>query len=228
MTTVRTLSSNTIRVKIYDQFIVALVDTGCGTSVLSKQLANKLSLPINPLSVGDNQILIAADGNPIHVIGKTSIPIKIGGLSMAYEFMVVNELTQTLILGIDFLKSTKAVINCDDKTASFYDDLVRVQIMNHDRHVVACVTHTFFIQPRTESIIPVTLSRNIGQQSVLLEPLPMRDKQKFLVAKSLITPKHLETFCKVLNPTNRILKLRQGLPLAFVQDIEINSITPID
>ena len=75
----RTLTPNTIQIKFFDKLCVALMDTGCGTSVVSKQLARKLNLDVLPLSYDDSFVLYGADGNPINVLGKTQLAIKLGG-----------------------------------------------------------------------------------------------------------------------------------------------------
>jgi len=116
---VQTLNFNSIKVKIFDHFVVALIDSGSGLSVISERLVRKLRLKIENLDRGQNSILIAANGSPINVKGKVSICIKLGGLSVPFDCLVVENLSQNLILGVDFLESTKALINWEERTVTF-------------------------------------------------------------------------------------------------------------
>ena len=224
-TTVQTLSANTVRVKIYNQFCVALIDTGCGTSVMSERLARRLKLKVDRLQVGDNSILVAADGKPMHVRGKTQASIKLGGLTVPFEFLVLEELNQNLILGIDFLKDTKAVINCSDRTISFYDDMIELNLVDSKKKVVAFVNRQYKLQPRTETIVQVDFSEPLPQNCYVMEPLISREGQKFLVARTVTESNGRKSVCKILNPTNQILTLRRRLPIASIEVVEVNSIT---
>ena len=78
-------------------------------------------------------MLFAANGNEIRVTGKVSITVKMGGLCVPYDFLVVEDLSQNLILGVDFFQSTKALINYADKTVTFFDDLVELNILSRKR-----------------------------------------------------------------------------------------------
>jgi len=174
--------------------------------VLSEQFARKLGIEILRIEKGDITVMVTADGNPIHVVGKSLLSIKLGGLTVPFEFLVVRRLSQNLILGIDFLKHTKAVINCSDKTISFYDDMVQVNILSHDRKIVACLDREYKLEPRTENVVQVYLSDSVPQQCIMMEPLIAREKQKYLIARALVEPRGKTSICRILNPTNQILK----------------------
>ena len=116
-----------------------MIDTGCGTSIVSKHLVHKFGLKIEKLKQGQNLILFAANGTQIHVLGSVTISIKLGGLDVPFDFLVVNDLNQNIILGVDFLESTRAQINCAEHTVIFYDDLVQVNILSKEREIIACL-----------------------------------------------------------------------------------------
>src|SRR6267154_3160484 len=227
-TTVQAINSNKIKVKIFNDFVVALIDTGYGTSCMSSRLVEKLRVKILNLDVDQKSVLFGANGSPMRVKGKALISMKLGGLTVPYEFLVVDGLSQNLILGIDFLKSTQAVINCIDRTVTFYDDLVEVNILNNTRSVVACIDKQCRLEPRSESDVPVYLSERLDKNYALLEPMPFREKQKYLVAKAVIKPTGKYSICRVMNPTNQVVILKKNLPIATVEGIEENAIAMYD
>ena len=51
--TVQTVNLNSIRVKIAGQFNIALIDTGCGTSIISHKFLQKKKLEMKNLKKGN-------------------------------------------------------------------------------------------------------------------------------------------------------------------------------
>ena len=196
--------------------------------MISEKFVKRLGVRIAKIDPGDDQILFAANGGRIRVVGKVSLTIKVGGLNIPYDFLVVNQLTQNLILGINFLQFSRALINLDKQIVTFYYHLVEVNILSKTRDVVACLDSEQIILPRTENLVKVYLSQPIWGQSVMLEPLSMRERQKYLVAKILVKPEGKYSFVKILNPTDQNLTLRRHLQIAKVQQIEEKSITLYD
>ena len=105
---------NSIRVKIGGLFNIALLDTGCGTSIISQNFARKHKLKVMKLKPGQNYILFAANGTKINVLGQTTINLNLGGLTVQFDFLIVDKLNHDMILGIDFLEYTKAKIICSE------------------------------------------------------------------------------------------------------------------
>jgi len=60
--TVQTVNLNSIRVKIAGRFNIALIDTGCGTSIISHKCLRKNHLEMRNLNRGQNYMLFAANG----------------------------------------------------------------------------------------------------------------------------------------------------------------------
>ena len=58
--------------------------------MISERLVKKLRLKVSPLEREDLSVLVAADGNPIQVVGKVSISIKLGGLTIPFNLLVVH------------------------------------------------------------------------------------------------------------------------------------------
>ena len=151
------LPKNEIRVQIQHKSISALIDTGAIRSLISDKMARNLHLEILPLQPGDNRRLVTANGSLMKVIGRTSVELKINGLTITYDFLILPNITQDLILGIDFLTDNKAKINFVDKTISFLDDWTGTVILEHYRSAtnMVCLIQQCILPPHSETIIPL-------------------------------------------------------------------------
>jgi hypothetical protein len=57
---------------------------------------SRLREKIEPLKKGDSSVLISAGGDLIRVQGRVVLSLKMGGLTIPYEFLVVKPLTEDL------------------------------------------------------------------------------------------------------------------------------------
>ena len=74
-------NDNFITVKIGMKAVSALVDTGSVSTLVSKELADRLRLKVLLLKM-ENLFLVSANGTALEVIGKAEILINISGLQI--------------------------------------------------------------------------------------------------------------------------------------------------
>ena len=202
-----------------------MLDTGSSQSLISEELARRLKINFGLLDTGDSRVLFAANCGSIRVVGKCLLSVKLGGLTVPFQFLIIRQLSQDLVIGIDFLNHTRAVVNCSESIVSFYDDMVELPVLSKGKMIVAKLDSDYDLQPRSETVVNVFLSEYVSDEFFLLEPLDPRERQKFLVAKVLVKGKSNRAICRILNPTNQTFRLKKSLTLAKVQSIEVNSIT---
>src|SRR3989442_12686813 len=130
-----------------------------------------------------------------------------------------------MILGIDFLEQTKAKIICAEQKVIFFDDLLQVNMINRQKDVIVSVNETCVLEPKTETLVALYLSEPVWGRTVMLEQSGVRDKQRYLVAKTIVEPEGKYTVCKILNASDNKIVLRKHLQVARVQEIDVNSIT---
>lgn len=87
-----------LNVKNNDTVYSATLDTGCNFCLIKSSIVKYLPLDTNNLP-----IIIAANDQPVKVIGKLSLPIIIGGNEYQTEFYVIEDLAIDIILGNWFL-----------------------------------------------------------------------------------------------------------------------------
>lgn len=113
------INTNEILIKVKNRTVRALIDTGAGRSIISENFFHQLGLKYEIGTEYFPKNLIVADGRLIPVKGKVGITIKVNGLNMSFEFLVLRNLQHPVILGTDFLDYHKADIDFGKKLSRF-------------------------------------------------------------------------------------------------------------
>ena len=100
--------------------VVTLADTGAKLSVIKQEFLNRLpdkwQLAIEPPSIPSIRV---ATGKQAQIIGQIELPIKIGDMHYFSTFLILPELSLDLVLGIDFLRLTKARLDMESDRITF-------------------------------------------------------------------------------------------------------------
>jgi hypothetical protein len=93
-----------------------VLDTGASTSVLSKRMAERLGIPIQPC---ETQIY-TADGVVCRPLGKTGpLNVTVQNMACGIQFTVMNLDRHDALLGLDWLDATKATVNTSQRLLHF-------------------------------------------------------------------------------------------------------------
>ena len=93
----------------------ALVDTGASVSCIHRLLCPR-SVPLSTSHIGQ---LRGANNSLLQVAGRTKFEFYMDGRSFQHEFFVISELSQQLILGLDFLTRHRVSLDCATKRVIF-------------------------------------------------------------------------------------------------------------
>ena len=97
----------TLHIRIGDDIHKILLDSGADVSVASLQLVKSLEKKSQLISWNKkpsiNRTVRGADGSVMDTSGKATLQLLIGDHVLEFEFLVVNSLTQSCIIGRDFL-----------------------------------------------------------------------------------------------------------------------------
>jgi len=171
--------------------------------------------------------LFIADGQPMKVCGTILLSINIQGLIVPFTFHVLERLTHSLILGINFLSQTKANIDMATRTVTFYDDLVGLNITKSNETLLRTID-AVLVPPRSEALVPVAVPSNFGLGLAIVEPAVNLHTKHLALAKAIVLPKQDMTVCKLLNPTNSSIFLRRRSTIAVISKLSIDSIHVIN
>ena len=118
-------------IRIRGEPVHAILDSGAAVCVITKVLARKLRLEINKPS---NTIVVTADGTRSRALGQIEkVPIAIQSLLVPTTFHVIDSRDETLLLGTDWFKRTRAVLDFNNKSVrlTFLAKTVTVPIAIH-------------------------------------------------------------------------------------------------
>lgn len=173
----------------------ALIDTGASCCLVSESIHEQIKLL-------DNQFKVVKATNPVRLQAisasnqqmtfKTELKLhfKINYLSWDFNFYVVPNLPVPIILGIDFLAHTKAVINVADKTITFPYKQPLVLSLEADKETAKPTSEptptlgdnlTQFQKDSLNSILGKfkhTITKKLGRTNVITYKIQMRDGHK--------------------------------------------------
>ena len=99
------------KINIANREVFTLFDTGASRSVMSGETFRKLNLESKNLDTKNLPTVVGANGTSLGAIGKINCEIVIGKKNFRQTFLVCENLTRSLILGVDFAKQHAAGVH---------------------------------------------------------------------------------------------------------------------
>ena len=196
-----------------------LVDTGAAISVISTEFLHK-SHEGRKLKLKDSQIktVNTVSGEQLAVLGQVSVPIKIQSNLYECEAHVISNLGYDLVLGRDFLRKTKAVINLGDNTLRLQQD--DEQATNTAPSYTVRAVATFVIPPRSEVVIPGKLQGDAACALGQVETFPrLVERYQLHGAAVLARASPSNTVpVRLLNPTSKPTTIYRETTLGVFQE----------
>ena len=88
-----------------------LIDSGSAVSILCQDIWRTCITAAGCELDSAVPSVVAANGGALNILGRTEIAIEVTGLKVNFPFLVAEKLTQECVLGADFLKQHKCVID---------------------------------------------------------------------------------------------------------------------
>ena len=171
--------------------------------------------------------MFTADGRPMPMRGAIQLTINIQEFQIPVSFCVFSQLQFDVILGMQFLKETKANIDLESQVLTLYGDLVGANLLDNNQTLVR-TTDAFLIPPKSECLVPVIVPPEFGPGLAIIEPSVKLHKLQLALARTIVSPLNNRTVCKIMNPTNVARFLRRRTPLGIIQNLSIDSVTVIN
>ncbi|CAC5415146.1 Retrovirus-related Pol polyprotein from transposon 297 [Mytilus coruscus] len=205
-----------INVRIGSSVIHTLVDTGGAVSVINTKTYQ--SLQVDKLYPVDKSDLLGVRGvndNFIRVLGKVTLPVEIGKLTLFHDFYILDDVNMPLILGRDFMHDQKAEISFPKQVLSLQNGMTEVSLsqgQDRDRtHNFVRVLSDVTFQPRQRVIFPVKIDNFSENTSGIIEPnFSLAGKHNIMGARCLIQTHNNNSVFEILNPTNAVITLKQN------------------
>ena len=108
---------------------MALIDTDASCSLIDEDFVRTHSnCPIEPAT--GLATFQSTNEEPMTIKGKVSLIIKVNSLAMPYDFFVVPQLVNTLILGQCVLEQQAIVVDCRHRMVHFHDYLTATPLLD--------------------------------------------------------------------------------------------------
>lgn len=95
-----------------------LVDTGAAVSLLSSKVWREIENARVPIVMRPwpGERLVGVNGTPLSVKGCIHVPLSTGGTQFDGTFVIANDLWVEAIVGLDFIRAHKCIIDCSTNT----------------------------------------------------------------------------------------------------------------
>jgi len=159
---------NTVEIRIGQRKTHALVDTGSQITLVNRQFFDKTNFVNKPFEQPDFYFIKGVGGRRLTILGKMSVPIQINHEIFTFPIHVVEDLTHSCIIGLDFMDKFRVTINLANNTLSIEDSATVFPLICHDGMVRS--TLQVKIPPHHQVDIPVRISRRDHAETFLVEP----------------------------------------------------------
>ena len=120
---------------IFSKIVSCLCDTGTTVSVINEDLLKTLR-EYNSIEVSDSEpefISLAVNGNPLLIVGKATLPFKLGSRKFCHAFYII-KICVDLMLGLDFLSKYQAIIDCGTGLLQIKGQAIPLNISNSAKY----------------------------------------------------------------------------------------------
>ena len=202
----------------------ASVDSGAFRSIISSSIYAKIIRSGRRLEhMKSNKLneVYSADGSPMKIQNEVETDIKIGGISFPFNFFVINNLGYDCIIGIDLLKGTESNINIRDDTLELFDGFISVPMTKTGNHIIVSTVTNIRIPPYSEGIFKVLPNRRPIPGTYIIEGEMQSPCRSLLIARTLLDSAQQNYSCRVLNTTEKEIKLRPKTPIGILSPVSI-------
>ena len=196
-----------------------LVDTGASSSLISEQLWIDLGRPKLKM-IDPNTTWTSASGDDLIILGEVKLEIKIGDKIIESVFVVVRELTQECIVGVDVIHHMEMTIDFPNKRLTFKNSHKSVPIDVMPKHKYTQVYQINLntnaeLEPITRSLLRGRLVDSVKDMKGTVGLVEGYDHEDFSVACSLNEVyDNNEVICEVFNKTEERLMIDKMLKVA--------------
>ena len=214
-----------------------LVDTGAAVSLLSSKIWREIENTRVPIVMQPwlGKKLVGVNGTPLSVRGCIHAPLCIGGIQFNGSFVIASDLWVEAIVGLDFIRAHKCVIDCSNNTISFKSADVSVELLSPKameemsstvRSIGLVTTERILVPPECEMELMVTPVDNTVRAlgGVWMVENDSKLSHGVIVARAITCPSDGLVPIRILNPRECSIELKKGTELAKMDHIEQGSI----
>ena len=219
-TSVLELQGNKVEIQIQSKNVVALVDTGAMISCMSEAVFKDLKGV--QLLCSSIPMVKGVGGNPIKVLGQVELPFQIGSQMFVYQFCVLSSMTQSVILGMNFLKDHQAQIKIGESKIVLQSQSGDVQVhfiqggcISDSRNKVLQLAKSVTLKPYHEYVVPLRASISLSGEHLLIPHDSLFPRFQIAGAYCVSNISNGQTVFRLMNPTSQKKRLLRGTKIAL-------------
>ena len=156
-----------------------------------------------------SEVVVSASGEPLMVAGRVTLQVSVGNINVEHGVLVIKDLSQDCIIGVDFLRNHKMVVDLGEMTMG--RDGQKFPLSSQVKQNSVCrvtLAETVVVPARHEMILPgkiVVKGRGVRTSDGLgvIEPLQkFQGKTNIAVARVLASSDHLKVPIRVVNTSD--------------------------
>ena len=204
-----------------------LVDTGATTSILNKNIWERLNQQnsTRSLMAATGKKLVGVEGSPLKVLGTGIFNIAFEQQQFNVNFLVADSLTTEAILGRDFLRDNHCVIDVGRNLIKFEIAGITLKLTcspgDSQIAYVSVVVDSILHVPGCSEI---EVMAKVSSASWIIESTP-ENHNAIMVARTLVTPSNQMVPVRVLNPWPEGIQVRKGTTIAMMEAVAVVAAT---
>ena len=225
------LQGNFVNVSILGKNVNTLVDTGSSLSCIEKSLLDSLDQDFVIYGSSEYTKVKGIGGHLINISGTATLPLQIGDCLFYQKFHIFDKILHPLLLGMDFLKANKCNLNFENKSLDTDTGIPVINFLTEQPSYstgLARPSKQTVIQPLSETLVPIKISRLRHQETTLFEPAGLLTRKKLAGAKAIINVKKGRGFCRILNPLPSPVTLKPSNVIGKLSPIDSNTIKEME
>lgn len=217
------LRPNYVAVHVDNHPVLALIDTGATRSCMSRAFCRRIRKVCTPPPFG--QLLRMGDVSLVGPLALCTARVSVSNSSHVVSFLVLPQCISDVILGTDFLYSTRSVIDCSSGTIT-WDELPSSPYSYDDTNelIRLCAQEDVVLPPKALSPIRLSANTTCRDMTALASAAPSMTTRGLLLPTSLLDVASSETVVWVLNTASEKQLVPEAMCVATVTPVTSDAI----
>ena len=199
------MENGTISIKVNKSHVPALMDSGANPSCMNEAFYKVLKKQKYRMQTTPCYFKVyIADGSSVHIKKRVLLPFEISGVKVKQWVLVMPGLSKPVILGVDFMRKTKAKLE-------FAEELPINFMIAAPRNIVIPPLHEF------ETTVPIVAHECLNNTIGVLENLYMKTPVPYVVKRFLVRPTKEVNKIRIclFNASTKHHTIKRGQPMAI-------------
>ena len=206
-----------------------MIDTGSQCTILKESYGKSIGAKFLPLKAEHPRKLIVANGRVLNVHNYVELVLTIENVDFVCEALVANELSVNaeLVIGVQFMKEHKAVIDFNHNILSLDDSLLTEFAVISDEHDILSLTDLTKLRPHSMTSVRVKVPVRFNGKLIQVTPLKSIKNDEIILEQSVNKPIQGNTYVMLSNLTDKTIHLPKFMKVAACEIISTDQIMAI-